>query len=275
MLIMISNRCDEGCPHCLQDSREDGGLMSLETFRQAVRFGIETGWHLFLITGGEPTENPLMEQMLNWFEREEVRWRGRTSVPLRFAIATNGTWIEELKKRRMMWRVTRMKSHLFTQVYTNKQWYQDYDYIQDMKTELEQMPHVHVNEEHIWMQDLGRARDNAEAQTEVEKNPYRCSCLNAALAAHQVWSPSDYGYQLEGHMQMCSPMVDIDGNVHMSESRLCPSVGNVNTDTTADIWQRMRQFKPCMRCKNSKRLFVDDDPKIAVAREILGIKKED
>ena len=25
MLIQISNRCDEGCPHCLQDSREDGG----------------------------------------------------------------------------------------------------------------------------------------------------------------------------------------------------------------------------------------------------------
>lgn len=39
MLIQISNRCDEGCAHCLQDSREDGGLMSLETFKSAVRFG--------------------------------------------------------------------------------------------------------------------------------------------------------------------------------------------------------------------------------------------
>ena len=44
MLIQISNRCDEGCPHCLQDSREDGGLMSLETFKSTVRFGCETGW---------------------------------------------------------------------------------------------------------------------------------------------------------------------------------------------------------------------------------------
>lgn len=55
MLIMISNRCDEGCPHCLQDAREDGGLMSMDTFQQAVRFGMATGWHMFLITGGEPT----------------------------------------------------------------------------------------------------------------------------------------------------------------------------------------------------------------------------
>lgn len=69
MLIQISNRCDEGCPHCLQDSREDGGLMSLETFKSAVRFGCETGWHLFLITGGEPTMNPDMERMLRWFDK--------------------------------------------------------------------------------------------------------------------------------------------------------------------------------------------------------------
>lgn len=38
------------------------------------------------------------------------------------------------------------------------------------------------------------------------------------------------------------------------------------------ISNRMRQFRPCMRCKNSRRLF-DPHPKLAVAREILGINK--
>lgn len=274
MLIQISNRCDEGCPHCLQDSREDGGLMSLETFKSAVRFGCETGWHLFLITGGEPTMNPDMERMLRWFDDVSQKTKRETGVPIMFAIATNGTWMEDMKKRRMIWRVVRLKSYLFTQVYTNKRWYQDYDYIQDLRTELEQIPHCKVDEEHIWMQDLGRARTNADCQAEVEKNPYRCSCLNAALAAHQVRNPKDYGIQLESHTQMCSPCVDFNGDVHLSESWLCPSVGNVTTDTSDAIYSRMRQFRPCMRCKNSRRLF-DNDPKLAVAREILGIRKED
>ena len=34
----------------------------------------------------------------------------------------------------------------------------------------------------------------------------------------------------------------------------------------------MRQFRPCMRCKNSRRLF-GNDPKLTVAREILEINK--
>jgi organic radical activating enzyme len=192
MLIQISNRCDEGCPHCLQDSREDGGLMSLETFKSAVRFGCETGWHLFLITGGEPTMNPDMERMLRWFDDVSQKMKRETGVPIMFAIATNGTWMEDAEKRRMMWRVARLKSYLFTQVYTNKRWYQDYDYIQDLRTELEQIPHCKVlADDQIWMQDLGRARTNADCQAEVEKNPYRCSCLNAALAAHQVRNPKD------------------------------------------------------------------------------------
>ena len=277
MLIQISNRCDEGCPHCLQDSREDGWLMSLETFKYAVRFGIATGWHLFLVTGGEPTMNPEMMDMLRWFDAEADRMSRKMRnpmneriMPIKFAVATNGTWIEDDKMRREMYRMARLKTYLFMQVYTNKRWYQDYDFIQDWRTELEQIPHCHVNEEHLWMQDLGRARTNADCQAEVEKNPYRCSCLNAALAAHQVWAPKDYGSQLEGHMQMCSPCVDINGDVHMSESWLCPSVGNVLSDTPDQIYNRMRQFKPCMRCKNSKKLY-DNEEKLAVAREILGI----
>lgn len=273
MMIQISNQCDEGCPHCLQDSREDGGLMPFDTFKDAVRFGYNTGWHLFLITGGEPTMHPDMEKLIRWFDDMSQKIKREFGTPIMFAIATNGTWIEDAEKRRMMWRIAKLKSYMFTQVYTNKRWYADYDFIQDWRTELQQIPRCMVDEEEIQMQDLGRARMNAECQAEVEKNPYRCSCLNAALTARQVRTPKDYGIQLESNTQMCSPSVDFKGDVHLSESWLCPSVGNVTTESTDTIYSRMRQFKPCMRCKNSKRLF-DDDPKLAVAREILGIKKD-
>jgi len=270
MLLQISNRCDEGCPHCLQDSREDGGLMSMETFRDAVRFGYNTGWHLFLVSGGEPTMNPEMERMLLWFDDISQSLHREFGVPIKFAIATNGTWIEDADKRRMMWRIARLKSYMFTQVYTNKRWYQDYDFIQDWRTELEQIPHCMIVEDQLWMQDLGRARTNAECQAEVEKNPYRCSCMNAALAAHQVPNKKYYGIQLESRSQICSPCVDFKGDVHLSESWLCPSVGNVTTESSDIIYSRMGEFKPCMRCKNSKKLY-DNEDKLALAREIFGI----
>lgn len=265
MLIQISNRCDMGCPHCLQDSREDGGLMSLETFRAAVRWADTMGCRFMLISGGEPTENPEMEKMLQHFDSVAAR-RG-----MHFAIATNGTWIEDDEKRKMMWRISRLKSYAGIQVYTNKKWYQDYDFIVERRRELEQIPRCIVDcDSPIWMQDLGRARDNEDAQREVELNPYNCSCLNAALAAQQIKSPYDFFPILEHAGQLCKPAVDIDGNIHMSESHLCPSAGNVNTDTALAISAYMCQFKPCMRCKNSKHLY-DDNEKMTAARKILGL----
>jgi MoaA/NifB/PqqE/SkfB family radical SAM enzyme len=253
-----------GCPHCLQDSREDGGFMSLETFYKAVLWGYSQGCRFVLISGGEPTENPEMENMLQQFDR--FGW----SKGMRFAIASNGTWIEDDEKRKMMWRISRLKTYMAIQVYTNKKWYQDYDFIMEHRSELEQIPKCKVDcDSPIWMQDLGRARDNEEAQREVELNPYNCSCLNAALVAQQIKSPYDFFPMLENAGQLCKPAVDIDGNIHMSESRLCPSVGNVRDDSFT-IVKNMFKFKPCMRCKNSKHLY-DDNEKMAAARKILGL----
>lgn len=272
MLIQISNRCDEGCAHCLQDSGRNGKLMSMKTFIDAVRFGYNTGWHVFLITGGEPTMNPEMENMLVWLDDMSQKFNCEFGTPLSFAIATNGKWIEDEDKRKMMYRISKLNSYLFTQVYTNNKWYKDYDFIQDWRTAFNQIPNCYITEHTIYINDLGRARKNEAAQREVEKNPYSCSCLNASLVAHQIHNPKFYGVQLEGRLRMCSPCVDYDGEVHMSESHLCPSVGNVSTESYANIYERMRLFKPCMRCKNSQRLL-DDNPKMAMVREILGIEK--
>lgn len=164
MLIQISNQCDEGCPHCLQDSREDGGLMPFDTFKDAVRFGYNTGWHLFLITGGEPTMHPDMEKLIRWFDDMSQKIKREFGTPIMFAIATNGTWIEDAEKRRMMWRIARLKSYMFTQVYTNKRWYADYDFIQDWRTELQQIPALY-----------GGRRRNPDARSRTGEDERRMS----------------------------------------------------------------------------------------------------
>lgn len=41
-------------------------------------------------------------------------------------------------------------------------------------------------------------------------------------------------------------------------------------DSSQAIVACMSQFKPCMRCKNSKHLY-DDNEKMTAARKILGL----
>lgn len=71
---------------------------------------------------------------------------------------------------------------------------------------------------------------------------------------------------------MCKPMVDFKGDVHLSESNLCPSFGNVNTDYMLEIFNNLRDSKPCCQCALGKKFLTSTNLKIQVAREFLGFK---
>jgi MoaA/NifB/PqqE/SkfB family radical SAM enzyme len=156
------------------------------------------------------------------------------------------------------------------QVYTHRQWYKDYDYVVSHRSDYEQYRKVIVDiDAVIYMQDLGRAKTNPDAQREVERNPHFMSCLNATLVAIQKADPQEFGITMMLHHQFCKPSVDCEGNVHLSESRLCPSVGNVTTDSFADIWSRMRRFRPCGQCAGCRRFMESQRPDIARARQMI------
>ena len=263
MLIKLTSKCSMMCPHCMEDARETGQMMTPETFRQAVKFGTFIGNGHFVLSGGEPTENEHIAEMCEWFDR---------ATGCNFTIVSNGMWLNDETKRQRVERITRMHSFLGMQVYTNRQWYKDYDYVVSHRQEYEQYRKVIVDiDAPIFMQDLGRARSNPEAQREVERNPHFMSCLNTTLTAIQIAEPQMYGITMTLHRQFCKPSVDCEGNVHMSESRLCPSVGNVNTDSFADIWQRMRAFRPCGQCRGYKKFMESQRPDIAAARRLMGV----
>ena len=263
MLIKLTTQCSMMCPHCMEDAQEVGQMMTLDTFKQAVKFGTYIGDKHFALSGGEPTENEYIAEMCEWLER---------ATGYNFTLVSNGMWLKDEIKRQRVKRIIRLCSCLGMQVYTNKQWYKDYDYVVSHKHEYEKYPRVIVDINNpIFMQDLGRAKTDPEAQKEVENNPHFMSCLNTALTAIQIADPQEFGISMMLHRQFCKPSVDCEGNVHMSESRLCPSVGNVNTDNFADIWQRMRVFRPCGQCKQYKKFMESPRADIAAARSILGL----
>lgn len=52
MLIQVTNRCYEGCPHCMQDSNHLGKDMDFDTFKKTIQFGVWLGCSIFVLSGG-------------------------------------------------------------------------------------------------------------------------------------------------------------------------------------------------------------------------------
>ena len=266
MLIKLTDQCSMGCPHCMEDARETGTMMNLRIFKRAVCFGMSIDTPAYILSGGEPTENPLLLEMCLWLND---KLRGGHSL---FSITSNGMWLKDRQKWHIMEIIGELPSCVGIQVYTNKKWYKEYDYVVEHKAEYEKFPKVVVDiDSPIYMQDLGCAHFNLAAQEEVQNNPHFMSCLNSALLAHQTDKPQIFGCLQFTSQMFCKPSVDALGDVHMSESRLCPNVGNVIYDSFDIIWQNMRKFKPCGRCFLYKRFLESDRPDIVKARQILEL----
>ena len=88
MLIQITNRCQEGCRHCLQNSLPDGPHMTVVMFKRTLAFGKFLRCMTYVISGGEPTEHPQFYdfcKMLNNF----ISKNGNKAA---FTVVSNGMW---------------------------------------------------------------------------------------------------------------------------------------------------------------------------------------
>mgnify|MGYP001040269877 CR=1 FL=1 len=266
MLIQITNKCHEMCGHCLQCSNPDGKHMDETTFRNALKFAHFLGVSAYVITGGEPTEHPQFFQFCQYLDR----FIQKDKLIAGFSITSNGMWFPDRKAE--MEELAKLKNYVGMQVYTNPKWYKDAPFILDHAREINAIPKVQVDTDEIRsMQDLGRAKNNGQAQKEVADNRHYMSCLNGHLLFKQV-NPTR---KLKGldHQPgiMCKPCIDYKGDVHLSESCNCPSFGNVNDDYMLDIFNNLRESKPCCKCALGQKFLNSTDVKIQVARNLLEL----
>lgn len=264
MLIQITNRCQEGCKHCMQNSLPDGPHMTEEVFKRAIAFGKFLKVKMWVISGGEPTEHPQFYHFCKLLN-EALGKDGKAA----FTVVSNGTWYRDSEKVEMVKKLSRLRNFAGMQVYTNKQWYKDYDFIMENKKGIESIEKIYIDTEPLYMQDLGRARMNKEAQEAVAENKYHMSCLNGHLLFAQL-SPLRRleGFAREG--MMCKPLIDFKGNVHLSESWYCQSFGNIMTDLHMEIFKSLKDGQPCCKCALGKKYLESDREDIMKARYILG-----
>jgi hypothetical protein len=64
MYITLTTRCNMTCAHCCGDYGPEGEDMSMETFKQALRFAGDYGEESLALGGGEPTLHPQFWEML-------------------------------------------------------------------------------------------------------------------------------------------------------------------------------------------------------------------
>lgn len=277
MLIQITNSCTMGCPHCLQDSKVGDYHMTDETFNNALEFSNYMWTLIYNISGGEPTMHPKFYELISKLNEKMSKkpFHFPFIRPNMFFIESNGEFLKDDNLIDEVENITKMEYFAKLQICSINGLYSNYDFIMEKRPFIKKIfgDSVYIHSDGIAaMKDLGRAKENEGPLKEAEESKYFMSCLNSCLAAKQCEKPEQYTYALCKNGKSCVPMVDWRGNVHMSESITCPSVGNVNTDSFNEIYTCMRSFKPCGRCLGYKRLMASSDSKIVNAREILGLK---
>jgi hypothetical protein len=241
MLIKITDKCSMGCSHCLSDCNPNGKHMSFETFQKAIRFNFDrAGDSPILISGGEPTEHPEFEKFIGYllmYKKLEEAKNLRKLAPI--TVTTNGLWLSENVE--------------FVKYLENSSFYNDIMF--QVVVDDRYYP-VHVNEKILSSSELiiighdvpaiypqGRALQN-----NIPTNRKSSNCFNVRAITKQIDSPTfekiiSMQY-LRGHM--CTPHIDIDGNIKLGESRLCAVCSNIDK-TDEEIVNDIINFQ-CHQC---------------------------
>lgn len=234
MLIQITNQCDNNCPHCLHNSVINGGHMSLETFDKALLFAKEMQVGVIVISGGEPFMHPHIYELCK-----------RITKP--FMICSNGNFIKNPFLKRVAISISHLSNYMGLQVTSTKELYPNYWDIRKRLREFDDIPGVRLCMDiNIYIKNLGRAENYP-----VNKTYPAPSCMNGHLVFKQTKTFAEAGEEFNKKGIFCHPLVDWQGNIHLSESWLCPSIGNVNTPYDI-LLQKLHDTPPCKKCKNWK-----------------------
>lgn len=237
------------------------------TFDNALKFANDGGCRIVIISGGEPTEHPKFMEFC----------RRASKSGIAFSVASNGMWIGDEKKEYQFERVANLKGFAGAQIYSNPKWYRLH----------EETVRKYRKDEARWsglnvmldlsdirgMKDVGRALTCDEAMEEVWNSKYHNSCLAAHLTAVQSDCLNSFLENMLAQYRFCSPLVDWRGDVHASESWLCQSFGNVNTDDGETIFGKLSSGRPCGKCIGCQKYLTEEEPKMKMARIMLGQRK--
>lgn len=257
MLLQITQNCNFHCTHCLHDcDMSEERYMTSDTLQRALEFANSISSQTIVVTGGEPSLHPKFEEFCRIIHQ----------AGFNFIVTTNGWWITIPMQVSIIRSIASLTSCVGIQVTTDKRYYShNYNLIKSHRADFVKIPKCCATFDVVNnLSDLGRAKDIFDKGYEARTSPL---CINSFLISKQV--PYDrMGRSLEMWGKKCTPLVDWLGEVHASESCLCPALGDVFH--LQDLPEAFKNSKPCFKCRNSK--FFLENPKYEQARKLLGIE---
>lgn len=243
MLIEITNQCNEGCPHCLNSSLPNGGMMSETTFKNAVAFAIKHKISLIHLSGGEPFLNPNIGKWIRYIGEQFEKRR----IPLLLIITTNGTWCLDEKSLKKAKNVINSQYVKEVIVNSNKKYYKHYDEVCDFfkknflpKTKLyKDWQGIVTN-----LIKLGRGVNIAEPVGHPHCYDIKKFFLDRVDTGESFDSIIKKWFS---RGKSCAPAIDIFGNVRLGPSRFCKPIFNIN-QKEPDLNSAISEFEPCNRC---------------------------
>jgi hypothetical protein len=244
MLLLITNKCGMGCPHCLNNCGEDGEHMPEDVFDGAIDFIKSNKLPIMcvIVSGGEPTEHPGLVEMLGKLRSRLAK--NHLGAPIQIILATNGMFLD--RPDAMKYSDSILRTGSWIQITHDKRFYPK-PLNQKSLSRL-----ISMGGERAFLADkleiLG-LYGRALKMRETPKMPVRVSpfCFNARTLFRSGLGFSDFIDNRERKScKFCSVSIDWEGRVRVSESATCPAVGDVH-DSPEKISSAIRALK-CQQC---------------------------
>jgi organic radical activating enzyme len=203
----------------MEDALPEGDRMSIETFLKARDF-IERTYRslkIVMISGGEPTEHPMLLDFIELLKGWHV------------IVMSNGLFLSGDKDY-----VERLlATNITLQVYNDSRYY-------PIRVEPKKHPKIVFGDKINLMSPFGRAVKNGFKSQ--RQSPL---CFNLRSSARTLKDFSEAVLALRMSGKMCSPSIDVFGNVLAGESRFCHKIGTVESSE-----EELLENLLAMKCNN-------------------------
>ncbi len=258
MTIRITNKCNQYCTHCMQESGpKENEFMSLETFENTLEFINSTSTKVINISGGEATLHPEIISFLKLV----VKYNKAV------VLLTNGTYlIDNPKLRHEIFCLMAKHKNLFIQVTSVKNIYSMYITKTEFTNALKPLVIFKKIKDRITFENsipngivpIGRALDNYEKfdvslYRESSQAP-RCFNLYNALSHLDGDLIKAISYvKTNSATSLCIPLIKENGDVMFGEyGNTCNVVYNVNNEDKNPILNMRDILGPCGKCYINK-----------------------
>lgn len=236
MLLCITDRCCEQCTHCFREAHPAGLHMDNRVWIATLDFIKRSRINIVLVSGGEPTEHPRFEGMV-----EEL-----LQLPIATAcILSNGSFIfDDVRRKKVFRLLTNARVHL--QVCMDPRYYKNADKVKQFPWSMMRNT-IAFDKVHSGILPMGRASQLHEAVS-TTRSP---TCANLYLLAKQLSVSKFSAFVLSYEMRtrrFCTPAIDPAGNIRAGEGNRCTILGNVTKYDDEKTMKTLREGKPCDIC---------------------------